>query len=154
MLTEEELQTLFDKWIDILRLKNQWDIRLDLVRDPAFRKTGDIKIDCDDRKAIMMLNVLNPKQENPEEVIVHELMHLKLYPLDQLTEGLIDAHYEEETPAREAVYTQFMIMLEQTVEELTKCYLGAFGENKTLSYGRCNTMKSFNELYNGLKSLE
>ena len=154
MLSEEENQLLFQKWIDILRLKNQWDIRLELVRDPAFRKTGDIKIDCDDRKAILMLNVLNPKQENPEEVIVHELMHLKLYPLDQLTEGLIDAHYEEETPAREAVYTQFMIMLEQTVEELTKCYLGAFGENKTLSYGRCNTMKSFNELYVGLKPLE
>lgn len=154
MLTDDALQSLFQKWIDILRLKNQWDIRLELVRDPAFRKTGDIKIDCDDRKAILMLNVLNPKQENPEEVIVHELMHLKLYPLDQLTEGLIDAHYEEETPAREAVYTQFMIMLEQTVEELTKCYLGAFGENKTLSYGRCNTMKSFNELYEGLKPLE
>ena len=154
MLTDDAIQSLFQKWIDILRLKNQWDIRLELVRDPAFRKTGDIKIDCDDRKAILMLNVLNPKQENPEEVIVHELMHLKLYPLDQLTEGLIDAHYEEETPAREAVYTQFMIMLEQTVEELTKCYLGAFGENKTLSYGRCNTMKSFNELYEGLKPLE
>ena len=154
MLTDDALQSLFQKWIDILRLKNQWDIRLELVRDPAFRKTGDIKIDCDDRKAILMLNVLNPKQENPEEVIVHELMHLKLYPLDQLTEGLIDAHYEEETPAREAVYTQFMIMLEQTVEELAKCYLGAFGENKTLSYGRCNTMKSFNDLYDGLKPLE
>jgi hypothetical protein len=154
MLTDDALQSLFQKWIDILRLKNQWDIRLELVRDSAFRKTGDIKIDCDDRKAILMLNVLNPKQENPEEVIVHELMHLKLYPLDQLTVGLIDAHYEEETPAREAVYTQFMIMLEQTVEELTKCYLGAFGENKALSYGRCNTMKSFNELYDGLKSLE
>ncbi len=154
MLTVDALQALFQKWIDILRLKNQWDIRLELVRDPAFRKTGDIKIDCDDRKAILMLNVLNPKQENPEEVIVHELMHLKLYPLDQLTEGLIDAHYEEKTPTREAVYTQFMIMLEQTVEELAKCYLGAFGENKTLSYGRCNTMKSFNELYDGLKPLE
>ena len=154
MLTEKELQKLFDKWIDILRLKNQWDIRLDLVRDPAFQKTGDIKIDCDDRKAILMLNVLNPKQENPEEVIVHELMHLKLYPLDQLTEGLIESDYEADTPAHDAVYTQFMIMLEQTVEELAKCYLGAFGENKTLSYGRCNTMKSFNDLYDGLKPLE
>ena len=154
MLPEKELQTLFDKWIEILRLKNQWDIRLDLVRDPAFQKTGDIKIDCDDRKAILMLNVLNPKQENPEEVIVHELMHLKLYPLDQLAEGLIESHYEADTPAHDAVYTQFMIMLEQTVEELAKCYLGAFGENKTLSYGRCNTMKSFNDLYDGLKPLE
>ncbi len=154
MLTEEALQTLFDKWIGILRLKNQWDICLELVRDPSFRKTGDFKIDCDDRKAILMLNVLNPKQENPEEIIVHELLHLKLYPLDQLTEGLIESHYETDTPAHDAVYTQFMTMLEQTVEELTKCYLGAFGENKSLSYGRCKTMKSFNELYDGLKPLE
>jgi hypothetical protein len=154
MLTEEALQTLFDKWIGILRLKNQWDICLELVRDSSFRKTGDFKIDCDDRKAILMLNVLNPKQENPEEIIVHELLHLKLYPLDQLTEGLIESHYEADTPAHDAVYTQFMTMLEQTVEELTKCYLGAFGENKSLSYGRCKTMKSFNELYDGLKPLE
>jgi len=154
MLSQEELQRLFSQWLDILRLKNQWDIRLELVSDPAFRKTGDIKIDCDDKKAILMLNVLNPKQENLEEVIVHELLHLKLYPLDQLTEGLIDSHYETDTPARDAVYTQFMTMLEQTVEELTKCYLGAFGENKNLSYGRCRTMKSFNELYDGLKPLE
>lgn len=101
-----------------------------------------------------MLNLLNPKQENLEEVIVHELMHLKLYPLDQLTEGLIDAHYERETLAHDAIYTQFMIMLEQTVEELAKCYLGAFGENKNLSFGRCRTMKSFNELYDGLKPIE
>ena len=154
MLTDEALQLLFQKWIDILRLKNQWDIRLELVRDPAFHKTGDIKIDCDDRKAILLLNALNPKQENSEEVIIHELLHLKLYPLDQLTEGLIESYYETDSPAHDAVYTQFMIMLEQTVEELAKCYLGAFGENKTLSYGRCNTMKSFNELYEGLKPLE
>ena len=81
MLTDEALQLLFQKWIDILRLKNQWDIRLELVRDPAFHKTGDIKIDCDDRKAILLLNALNPKQENSEEVIVHELLHLKLFLL-------------------------------------------------------------------------
>jgi hypothetical protein len=153
MLTEKEINDVFLKWTDILRLKNSWDIKLELVRDPEFRKTGDIKIDCDDRKAILMLNQLDPKQENLEEVIVHELLHLKLYPLDQLTEGLIDSHYPKESPAYDAIYTQFMTMLEQTVEELTKCYLGAFGGNKELSYGRCRSQKSYNELYEGLKPL-
>lgn len=153
MLTEQELNDLFDKWIDILRVKNNWDIKLELVNDPLFKKTGDFKIDCDDKKAILMLNILNPKQENPEEVIVHELLHLKLYPLDQLTEGLIDGHYEKDSAAYDTIYTQFMTMLEQTVEELTKCYLGAFGANKNLSYGRCKSMKSFNDLYDGLKPL-
>lgn len=88
-----------------------------------------------------------------EEVIVHELLHLKLYPLDQLTEGLIDSHYQKDSPAYDAIYTQFMTMLEQTVEELTKCYLGSFGVNRNLSYGRCKSLKSFNDLYDGLKSL-
>ena len=44
--------------------------------------------------------------------------------------------------------------LEQTVEELTKCFLFEFGENKELSYGRCNKEKSFNELYEGLNNID
>ena len=153
MLTYESINPLFHKWIEILRLKNIWDIKLELVDDENFRKTGDFKVDPDDRKAILMLNVTNPKQENMEEVIIHELLHLKLYPLDQLTEGLIDGHYCPVTAEYNTIYTQFMTMLEQTVEELTKCFLLQYGDNKELSYGRCKTMKSFNELYDGLKSL-
>ena len=152
-MNSAQLTALFEKWIEILRLKNSWDVKLELVEDPEFQKTGDFHVDCDDRKAVLLLNIRNPKQENPEEVIVHELLHLKLYPLDQLTEGLIEGHYEEGTPAHAVIYNQFMTMLEQTVEELAKCYLGAFGENKTLSYGRCKSQKGFNELYDGLKPL-
>lgn len=153
MFTYEAIQPIFEKWLKILRLNNNWDIKLELVDDDSFNKTGDFKIDPDDRKAILILNARNPKQENAEEVICHELLHLKLYPLDQLTEGLIEGHYQHDTPAYDTIYYQFMIMLEQTVEELTKCYLGAFGVTKELSYGRCRTMKSFNELYDGLKPL-
>ena len=57
-------------------------------------------------------------------------------------------------PAWEFAYTQFFTALEQTVEELAKCFLLEFGEDKELSYGRCRSMKSFNELYDGLKNLE
>lgn len=146
-------EALLNKWLGILRLKNVWDVKLEWVDDPAFRKTGDFHVDCDDRKAVLLLNARNPLQENIEEVIIHELMHLKLYPLDQLTEGLIDGHYAKDTPAYDVIYTQFMTMLEQTVEEMTKCFLGAFGENRELSYGRCKSQKSYNELYDGLKSL-
>ncbi len=60
MITQQEMDILFSKWIDILRIKNNWDIQLELVSDPLFKKTGDIKIDCDDRKAILLLNALNP----------------------------------------------------------------------------------------------
>lgn len=151
--TEENLRPIFDKWRGLLRLRESWDIKLELIDSPDFRKTGDFKIDPNDRKAILMLNARNPRHENPEEVICHELLHLKLYPLDQLTEGLIQDHYTEGTPAYSAIYRQFMEHLEITVEELTKCWLAAFGEDKALSYGRCQEMKSFDELFDGLKPL-
>ena len=103
-MDKEKISELFEKWINILRIKNNWDVKLELVDDPSFRKTGDIKIDCDDKKAIVMLNACNPKQENMEEVICHELLHLKFYPLDQLTESLIINHYESGSNASNAMY--------------------------------------------------
>lgn len=153
-MNREEVQVIFDRWVRKLRLAPSWDIRLEWVEDPAWRKTGDFKIDCDDRKAVILLNGANPKQENPEEVIVHELMHLKLYPLDQVTEALITSNFEENTPGYNLAYQGFFTTLEQTVEELTKCFLLEFGENKDLSFGRCKQMKSFTELYDGLNNIE
>lgn len=153
-MSEAEVSRLFQKWLGILRLNNQWDVKLQLVDDPSFTKTGDLKIDCTDKKAIIMLNSLNPKQENFEEVIVHELLHLKMYPLDQVCENLITSNYEEGTSASNFAYTEFFTTLEITVEELTKCFLLQFGEHQDFSYGRCSTMKSFNELFDKLNNLE
>lgn len=154
MLEYEVAKNVFDKYINLLRLKNNWDIKLELVNDDSLKKTGDFKIDPDDKKAILMINARNPRNENIEEVIIHELLHLKLYPLDQLTETLIDSHYQVNTNEYNTIYNQFMTMLEVTVEELTKCFLQEYGDNKELSYGRCKERKSFNELYEGLKPLK
>ena len=153
-MDREALKALFEKYIQKLRITPAWDVKLEFVEDPAWPKTGDFKIDCDDRKAILLLNVVNPKQENLEEVIVHELMHIKMYPLDQVTESLIINCFEEGSAASNFAYQQFFTTLEQTVEELTKCFLFEFGDNKELSYGRCSKGKSFNELYDGLKKIE
>ena len=153
-MTREELTQIFGKWCKKLRLTPGWDLSLQFVEDPGWRKTGDFKIDCTDRKAILQLNSANPKQENLEEVIVHELMHIKMYPLDQVTESLITSHFEEGTPARRFAYTQFFTALEQTVEELSKCFLLEFGENRELSFGRCAREKSFNDLFEGLQNIE
>ena len=153
-MDREHIIALFDKYIRKLRITPAWDVKLQFVEDPAWRKTGDFKIDCDDRKAILLLNAANPKQENIEEVIVHELMHLKMYPLDQVTESLIKSTFEEGTPAESFAYRQFFTTLEMTVEELTKCFLLEYGENRELSFGRCDRMKSFNDLYDGLQNIE
>ena len=58
---------LFDKYVKKLRITPAWDVKLEFVEDPGWRKTGDFKLDCDDRKAILLLNAASPKQENIEE---------------------------------------------------------------------------------------
>lgn len=148
------IDIIFDKWCKKLRITPQWDVRLQVVNDPAWKKTGDFKIDPTDRKAIIMINGVSPKQENLEEVIVHELMHVKMYPLDQVCESLIKSNFEEGSTARNFAYNQFFENLEMTVEELTKCFLLEFGEDRSLSFGRCQLEKSFNELYDGLQKIE
>ena len=153
-MDREEIQRIFDKYCKKLRISPAWDVKLAFVEDADWRKTGDFKIDCTDRKAILLLNAANPKQENVEEVIVHELMHIKMYPLDQVTESLIVSNFEEGTNGYNFAYMQFFETLEQTVEELTKCFLLEFGEDREFSYGRCNKQRSFNDLYDGLKNLE
>ena len=62
-MENETLTRLFDKWVKKLRLTPAWDVRLELVDDPNWTKTGDLKVDCDDRKAILLLNVVNPMIE-------------------------------------------------------------------------------------------
>ena len=70
-MDKEQIQALFDKYCRKLRITPQWDVKLELVEDPDWPKTGDFRIDCEDRKAILMLNARNPRQDSMEEVIVH-----------------------------------------------------------------------------------
>jgi len=130
------LQTYLDKWQDLLRLRD-WDIKLELVTKP-WRKTGDVKIDADNKAAILLINTFNPKRTNLEAVIVHELLHIKLWGMDQMIETLLHCVYgEDETdPKFSFAYDQFMGLLELTVEDLTKGYTELGADDKTASYGR------------------
>lgn len=153
-MTNDQLSHLLDTWCQKLRITPFWNVRLQLMDDPDYRKTGDIKIDCDNHNAIVILNLSGANQSNLEEVIVHELFHLKMYPLDQITEGLLLASFPDESPAQRFAYSQFFGALEQTVEELAKCFLLDSGENRELTFGRCERKQSFDELYQGLQNLD
>lgn len=102
-----------------------------------WRKSGDIKIDLEDKKAILLINQVS-KCENLEELVVHELLHLKLYGMDQIIENLLSIVYgeKEKDPKKEFASTQFMMLLESTVEDLAKGYLAANRNQKALSFGR------------------
>jgi hypothetical protein len=126
------------KWQDILRLRD-WDIRLQIVTR-KWRKFGDVKIDLDDHKAILLVNH-RPYSETDvdlEGLVIHELLHIKLYALDQMLEDLLDAVYgeDENDPKRRFAYTQFMLRLETTVEDLTKGFQAATGSPTPISFGR------------------
>jgi len=150
-MNDETLKERFEYWKKVLRLREGWDVSLEIIRDAQFKKTGDFKVDPDDKKAVLLLNGLNPNDMNMEEVIIHELMHLKLYPLDQVTESLIDAHYTKNTKPYEFAYSQFMMSLEQTVSELAKCFLKVHVKDKNLSFGRVKNHPGYNALFDGLK---
>ncbi len=129
------IQSHLDKWQQILRLRD-WDIAVKIVTT-KWRKAGDVKVDLDDRKAILLINA-NPKCENLEELVIHELLHVKLYGMDQMLEELLSAVYGEKEDDRKRgfAYTQFMVLLESTVEDLTKAYLTANCSRNPLSFGR------------------
>jgi len=61
------------KWQKILKLED-WDIKVRIV-EKEWRKTGDIKMGLDVKRAILMINGYNPKELNLEEVVIHELLH-------------------------------------------------------------------------------
>lgn len=133
---KKKIEDYLKKWQTILRLRD-WDIIVRIV-ETEWRKSGDIKVDLEDKKAVLLINQ-NPKTcENVEELVVHELLHLKLYGMDQMIEDLLSAVYgrKEDDAKKEFAYTQFMILLESTVEDLTKGYLAAIGSKEALSLGR------------------
>ena len=131
-----EAESYISKWQDILRLKD-WDIKLELVTN-EWRKTGDVKIDEDDKKAILLINNCNPKQTNIESLIIHELLHIKLWGMDQMIERLLHCVYGDDVadPKFSFAYTQFMRLLEQTTEDLAKGYKDLGATDKSISFGR------------------
>lgn len=134
-ISKDDVMRFQEKWQKVLRL-NDWDIKYQPV-EQEWRKTGDIKIDMDDRVAILLINTYNPKQANLEQLVIHELLHLKLYEMDQLIENLIGTVFEGKDGAgRELAYTQFMGILEHTVNDLAKSFLEIGGINKDVSFGR------------------
>ncbi len=74
-INKKDIEQYLIKWQDILRLRD-WDISLKIVKT-KWRKSGDVQIDLDDKKAILLINQ-TPKSTNLEELVVKELLHIKI----------------------------------------------------------------------------
>ncbi len=135
-VTEQHVLPLLAKWQDILRLRD-WDINVQIV-GTKWRKSGDVKVDLEDKKAVLLVNESSYDRGNLEELVVHELLHIRLYALDQMLEDLLNAVYgeAEDDPKRSFAHSRFMTALEATVEDLAKGYLAATRCEELLSFGR------------------
>ena len=131
-----EVTEILNRWKAVLRLQD-WDIGLEIV-DAEWRKTGDIKIDMDDRQAILMISSSNVNDYTLEKLVIHELLHLKLYCLDQMLEQLLFGVYGEDRndPGFQFAYGQFMTNLESTVEDLAKGFSQLADPEREISWGR------------------
>ena len=125
-IDEETISDCLAKWKPLLSLSD-WDIRPVVVRK-EWRKSGDVKIDSSNRMAALMVRFdLNPAYL--EQIVVHELLHIKLWGLDQMIEESLNALFDEEDSEGKRYFAQgqFMEELETTTQDLTKALLGAGG---------------------------
>ena len=133
-VSKRTVMRCLDKWQPIVRLTD-WDIKVQMVTK-QWRKSGDVKVDLEDKKAILLINQ-KPVCENIDELVVHELVHIKLYGMDQMLDDLLCVLYGRRKSKKKAfAYMQFMSLLESTVEDLTKGVLAANTTKKPLSFGR------------------
>lgn len=144
MWNKQEIEKDFKRIIQKMNLC-EWNIKLTFVEED-WKNTGNIKIDMDDKTAIVYLNIFNPKNDNYEQVLIHELCHLKVWKLDQYCESLLDATFTDKNSKEYKFgYNMFMNNLEATVEELTQTYLPLIAKNKTKSFVRCDKRMNFKE---------
>jgi hypothetical protein len=135
VVDDDAVNAALSRWQKVLRL-GDWDLTVRMA-PPDWRKSADVKVDLEDRKAVLIVN-REPRSDNLEELVVHELLHVRLYALDQMIEDLLAAVYGQDglDPRRSFAYAQFMRVLESTVEDLAKGYLAAAGAREPLSFGR------------------
>lgn len=144
MWNKSEIQKTFDRLLNLFRF-DDWNIKLEFV-EHDWKNTGNVKVDIEGKTAIVYLNIFNPKMENYEQVLVHELCHIKLWKLDQYCESLLNSTFEDkDSVAYRFGYDQFMFNLETTTEELARTFLNMIGENKSLSFNRCEERMPFKE---------
>ncbi len=125
-ISEEMIGEQLEKWKPLLSLSD-WDIR-PVVVEGQWRKSGDVKIDESNRMAAVMIrHDLDPV--HLQEVVVHELVHIKLWDMDQMLETALNALYgdDQEEGRRSFVQGQFMDRLETTTQDITRALLLAEG---------------------------
>jgi hypothetical protein len=135
MIDQNGIKSCIDKWKQPFSLSD-WDIR-PVVVEPPWRKSGDVKIDESNRMAALMVRSdLEPSFL--EEVVVHELLHIKLWGLDQMLEGALNALFGEDLEEGKRTFAQdrFMDQLETVTQDITRAIMSASGHEGEYMFDR------------------
>jgi len=81
----EALAQLLEQWKPVLGLSD-WSIRVELVDFAREWQSGDVKVDMVEKSALVLMSRRPFRDE--ERVLVHELVHIVLWPLDQVAMDL------------------------------------------------------------------
>lgn len=114
-LGQTELEAVVRRWQGVLGLAD-WTVRLRLVKVKRPFQSGDIKVDSVHKTALLLLS--DTPFQNEEKTIVHEPVHVILWPLDMATMDLVEAVGPDSLPAREFARSAVFRALEPVTEQL------------------------------------
>ena len=114
----DELNKILKKWIKKFQL-GAWKINIEITdfKRTDFKQSGDIKIDLENKTAILLMT--NKPFRNEESTIIHELIHLLLWKFDAYSEKVILKNCDE----YKGDHMQYLNELEETVAKLTDIFL-------------------------------
>ena len=93
MWNKNEIKQTFDRLLKLFKFDN-WNIKLEFVEND-WKNTGNVKVDIEGKTAIVYLNIFNPKMENYEQVLVHELCHIIHFDHSKDFWNLVEKYYPE-----------------------------------------------------------
>lgn len=108
----DKLKKHLKHWQIFLNLQS-WDLDIKEVdfKRKDYPQSGDIKVDLRNKSAIVLVSKKETKKDNA--IILHELVHLLLWDLDQFAENNIPDKSKD----------SYFGKLEKTVEDLTQIFL-------------------------------
>lgn len=121
---KEALERLVQRWQPVLGLQ-EWTIRVELVDFAREWQSGDVKVDDVSKTALVLMS--RRPFRNEEQVLLHELLHVVLWPLDRATMDLAEAA-PEGSRERELGENLVFRALEPATEQLTVALLKAAGK--------------------------
>ncbi|HEX7022422.1 MAG TPA: hypothetical protein VF171_06155 [Trueperaceae bacterium] len=122
--SKEALEMLAEQWKPLLGL-GEWTVRVDLVDFTRSWQQGDVKVDPVAKEALILM--ARTPFRNEEQTLLHELVHVVLWPLDQACMDLAEGVGEPGSREQELAKSMVFRALEPVTEQVTQALLRASG---------------------------